>query len=236
MLLVHSSQIPDDYLCKLDELIPGLERVALPESIDVYPSISSHPDIFFCQLMSKTLISSPRIEEALLLDLKRSGVDIIISKRPPFGRYPGTASLNAACVGKNLIHKQDITDPAIKNAAKARGFRLIDCDQGYARCSTVPVKESALITSDVGIQEAAKETGIKTLLIRPGHVALPGEAYGFIGGASGILPDDSVIFLGDIRLHPDFSAIERFLADHKTGYSYLAGLPLYDSGSLIFIN
>lgn len=236
MLLIHSSQIPDNYLCKLDKLIPGLEHVALPESRDVYPSISSHPDIFFCQLMSKTLIYSPRIGKALLSDIKKSGVDLIISKKPPSGKYPNTASLNAAHIGKNLIHKQDITDPAIKGAAETQGFRFIGCDQGYTRCSTVPVKESALITSDTGIQEAAKEAGIKTLLIRQGHVILPGETYGFIGGASGILPDDNIIFLGDIRLHPDFSMIERFLADHKTGYSYLAGLPLYDAGSLIFIN
>ncbi|MFH1752680.1 MAG: DUF6873 family GME fold protein [Candidatus Omnitrophota bacterium] len=236
MLLIHSAQIPGKYLSGIETLFPGLERIPFPGTQDVYPSIRSHPDIFFCQLKNDTLVHSPRVDMSLLSDLRKRGIRLLASSSSPFGHYPNTASLNAARVGRLLLHRQDITDPKLKEVSREEGLTLVGCAQGYTRCSVVPVKEEALITSDMGIEYAANEAGIGTLLVSPCNVILPGEACGFIGGATGILPEGDVLFLGDIRLHPDFKAIEAFLSRYDVGYLYLAGLPLYDAGSLIFIS
>jgi hypothetical protein len=236
MLLIHSSKIPEEYLKELHRLIPRLECFALSEDKGVYPSISSHPDIFLCQLAEDLIVHSPKISKELLEKLKGRSIEAIRSKKHPRGKYPHTAVLNAASIGKSLVHRLDICDEEIKAAASKRGIRLIDCDQGYARCSVIPVKEDTLITSDPGIASAAKAVGIEALRIITGNIVLPGETYGFIGGTTGILPGGEILFLGDIRMHPDFRIIDEFLKKRGAPYLYIAGLPLYDAGSLIFIN
>ena len=53
------------------------------------------------------------------------------------------------------------------------------------------------------------------LKISKGSVYLPGFDYGFIGGASGKIADDEIIFNGDISKHPDYKNIMSFLCKHN---------------------
>lgn len=158
-----------------------------------------------------------------------------MSQAAPHGNYPGTALLNAARVGRYIFCNPKYIDKVILDAAGQMGFELVKVNQGYARCSTIPVGKSALITCDAGIAKEARENGLDAELISPGNIALPGEKYGFIGGSSGIMPDGRIVFLGDISRHPDYPLISSFLDERGVGYIYLKGLPLFDAGTFIFV-
>ncbi|MFH1855909.1 MAG: DUF6873 family GME fold protein [Candidatus Omnitrophota bacterium] len=236
MLLIHSAQIPAKYISKLKEFMPTLTLLPLAPFDNVYHSIVSHPDIFFFQINKNTLVHAPIVAGEFIKKLKNTAIELIPAEKNPAGTYPATASINAARVGKYIFHNTHLTDAAIKREAEKLNLNFVHCNQGYSRCSVIPVKEKALITCDKGIKKAAQENGIEALSITPGNIELPGEKHGFIGGASGVLPDGKIFFLGDITKHPDFEKIRVFLKTHAVDYLSLEGLPLYDVGTLIFLS
>ena len=202
MYLVISENIPKQYIEKLHSLLPGSVYIQLSASNNTYFSIASHPDIFMCDIGNNTLIVAPSLPKPVIDHVRAAGRDVVYAEASPAGTYPGTAMLNAVRVGKHLIHNLQSTDGGIKRFADKAGLKFIDVAQGYARCSVIPITDTALITCDAGIAKETRKAGLDTLLISPGRIILPGEQYGFIGGASGILPDGRILFLGDITKHP----------------------------------
>ncbi len=169
--------------------------------------------------------------------------------------YPDDSKYNAACTGKYLIHRLDITAPEIREYADRHGMVAIDVPQGYAKCSTVIVSEDAIITYDRGIARACEKAAanLDVLLIEPGHVDLPGmpskepvsmtcdrsvtenmkgKDQGFLGGASGRVYDE-IIFNGDLSRHPDFLSVKGFIEDRGLKCVWVPGKPLVDIGSIV---
>lgn len=235
MILIHSADIPKPYIQNIDRLFPGLVRIPLPKSKDVYNSISSHPDIFIFAMDYRTIVCAPSLYEYITSSLNTTNFDIIKAKSDPRGNYPQTCVLNAVRLGARILHNSKYTDPAILDLAHKADLELVSVSQGYTRCSAIPVGHNAIITCDGGIAKTVKDIGVEVKLVSAGSVSLPGESYGFIGGATGITPDNKIIFLGDIRQHPDHVNIKLFLDEHEIGYEYIADLPLLDAGSLIFL-
>lgn len=235
MLLIHNSRIPAKYIDRLSGIFPNADFIPLGIYPTVYRSISSHPDIFLFPLSASHIISSPSIQRKVYDSILERGILLSPSTDTPKGRYPRTASLNAVRIGKYLIHNLKITDGSILSHAKKLGLKQIHCNQGYARCSSIPVDDTSIITCDPGIAKAAKENNIETLLISTKDVILEGEEHGFLGGATSILPNGDIVFLGDITKHTDYGAIHQFLLDRGRGFKYLEGLPLNDSGTILCV-
>ena len=234
MGMLHSAEIPDEYLQGLDRLLPGTERLALPPAHELYPSIAAHPDIRICPLDAHTFVVAPSVPGTVVSRITEAGIRVVRSSASPRGKYPDTAILNAVRVGGHVFHNTHYTDQMLKDAAKELGLTLVHVAQGYARCSVIPVGERALITCDRGIEKAAREVGLDAKLVATDTVLLPGEKHGFIGGASGVMPDGRVVFLGDMRTHPDGEGIVSFLTAHGVACGYPGGLPLFDAGTAIF--
>lgn len=234
MRLIHSAEIPKEYLRGLDRLFPGLRRMPLPTLDGLYDSIAAHPDISLCCLDPRVWVASPAVPAAITKAVGEAGVRVVKSASAPRGRYPGTASLNAARIGGYLLHHTGCTDAAIRDLARERGLEFLHVKQGYARCSVVPVGQSACVTGDPGIAKMARTKGLDIELVRAGAILLPGEKHGFIGGACGLTPEGTVVFLGDVRAHPDFGRIGAFFGRHRSPFVYLEGLPLFDAGGLLF--
>ncbi len=241
MIIVHDKRLPEEYLKKIRENIPEADLHAFgssgaPYFTNMYDSIQNHPDIYFFQLDSKTIVHAKDLPETELEFLKEKNITLIRGNKNPTGKYPDTACYNAVRVGEAVLHNTEITDPAILQELKAKNLKPVHVSQGYTRCSVIPVGENALITPDEGIFNNAQGEGLEVLLISSGSVALSGQKHGFIGGASGVLPDGTMLFLGDVSKHPDFKKIEEFLDKHNTKYILLERLPLYDSGSLMIFD
>jgi hypothetical protein len=165
--------------------------------------------------------------------LARSGVRLIKGEKDPFGNYPDTARYNVARVGNAVFHNTEHTDPVILSEARKRGLKHVNVKQGYTRCSILGLGDNAIITQDKGIAEAAAKEGAEVLLVPRGHVKLPGERHGFIGGTGGCSGGRGVVILGGIDTYAGSGDIREFISTHAGSFMELPGLPLYDAGSLI---
>lgn len=176
-----------------------------------YDVVCSHPDIYMCSLnlQGKVFFGD--------------------SGKLTFA-YPGNIIYNAACTGKFFIHNFKYTDPLLKKAAES--MELIHVPQGYTKCNTVIVNETAIITSDQGIAKAC-EKKMDVLVIETGHVLLPGFPYGFLGGASGKI-DETVFFHGDLSSHPDYKKIATFIHNRDLNIYFSKEYPLTDIGSILW--
>ena len=241
MIIIHDKRLPAEYVEALKQKVPSASLVSFggrlsgdPEK--VYESISCHPDIYFFQIDERTVIHAPGLLREELGPLRAAGVELIEGADDPRGRYPCTARYGAARVGKVIFHNLEYTDPVILKKAMGKGLKTVNVSQAYARCSALPVGERAAITADKGMAEAVRAEGMDVLVISPGSVLLPGEKYGFIGGAGGIAPDGAVLLLGDIVSHPEGEVIQKFLTKHAEKHHTLKSLPLYDAGSLMIFD
>ena len=105
--------------------------------------------------------------------------------------------------------------------------------QGYAKCSALIVDERSIISQDRGLTRAAAAAGLDVLQISPGHVALDGFEYGFLGGAGFKISRDKLCFTGVLDIHPDKGRILDFLSARGIRPLYLTDRPVFDIGSAI---
>jgi hypothetical protein len=236
IIAILSEDIPETYLNAIKTVLPGTIFLRLPRVHTVYESISSHPDIFSCQLDRDTWIASADIPESIISRVNALGITVKVSRSSPSGKYPGTAIFNAARVGRFFIHNLRYTDEILAGTATSLGLKSIHVSQGYVRCSIIPVDKNSLISEDDGVSKVAKKNGLVACQIHNGPVVLNGHKHGFLGGASGILPDGNILFVGDITTHQDFHVIDKFLKNRKKRFFHLPKLPLLDIGTVMFFS
>lgn len=170
-----------------------------------------------------------------LANALKSSYNVVLCGEGISGRYPDNVALNAAVAGKCVICKTDSLDDKVKEHCRKRGYELINVRQGYAKCSCAAVSDNALITADMSIYRALRDTGIETLMIGQGSVRLEGTGYGFIGGASGYnRAEKTLYFCGNIDAHPDSESIRDFCRKHGTDIMCLSDGMLTDIGGIIF--
>ena len=163
----------------------------------------------------------------------RVGGRMIFAKDGEVGsEYPRNAAFCAVSLDRYFIHNMKITSPRLKAAAEMAGLEPVHVNQGYAKCSCAVVDGRSIITSDMGVWKAIEKLGdVDVLLISPGHIALPGHEYGFIGGACGNVGDE-LVFCGDITAHPDFERIREFAKARGVSLKWF-DFPLTDIGTII---
>ena len=227
-----------EYLQNLGHRIRFMQPVS-----NVAAPVACHPDMCLCKL--GTCDESPVFYgNTTILD----------------SEYPDDVRYNACCTGRYFIHNlkytapellhachlteytaSDASNPASKNlhpvgaAAPSilpSALTAVHVSQGYARCSIIPVTETSIITYDQGITKACRKAGLEVLLIRPGHVLLPGYREGFIGGTCGRI-GNQILFNGDLSAHPDFDAIRTFIEEKGLSCVWFDSYPLTDIGSII---
>ena len=118
---------------------------------------------------------------------------------------------------------------------RLKNLKRIKVRQGYTKCSTLCLSDSAYITDDDGIYRALKQNGFDCLKISKGIVALEGYNYGFIGGASVNLSDGRVLFFGDIPDKEEKGRVCSFLSVHNIQPLFIPGKQLTDLGSALIL-
>jgi len=240
MIIIHDIRLPSVYLDGIQDRFPLAELFPFSfEKPKVYSSISCHPDIYFFQLDQHTLVHAPGANRELLGKLKDRGIHLIRGDKDPRDQYPSTVLYNAARVGSKVFLNKKHVDKAVLENIELKGLIPVDVSQGYARCSILAAGDNALITSDSKIAVSARKSGMEVLEISSGFVDLPGEKYGFIGGAGALTAEGDVVVIGDLRFHPQGQEIASFISSHNIysrGPVFLKNLPLYDAGSLLFLS
>lgn len=240
LLIIHDKRLPDEYKKAISRKLPNALLVPFAGAQNVianppYDSICCHPDIYLYQIDKKSLIYAPSTSKEFIKELERYNIGLIKGQKTPSGKYPDTVCYNALRVGNSLFHNLSYTDPMILEIAEYSALKRRDVAQGYSRCSAIVISDVAVVTSDKGLAGAIGEEGLEALVVSKGFVELPGERYGFLGGASGNLADGRLLLSGDLEFHPDAKKIKDFFKKHAVEWIELEGLPLYDAGGFIIL-
>ena len=243
MRFVESANFPEDleylllgqrylasYQGALREL--GLEPVGVPDNPQVDPRLAGHADLSCFHAGGSRLYLAQFLRDSLFSkQLQNWGGEIHYSEGQQGRHYPQDAQFNACAVGRFLLcNKITVASEILREVSAGRTGLF--CRQGYTRCNVCLVSEDAIITSDSGIADCASPF-LDILRIRPGYVDLPGFSYGFLGGASFKLSQDTLAFTGSLQGHPDRDSILSFLKIHRVNAVFLSNGPLMDIGGAI---
>lgn len=211
----------------------GINIIETPYCKGLYRAISYHPDILMHPISRNEIVVAPNIYEEMQSKLREFDIKVIKGNTFLRSNYPDNIAYNIGRVGKFAIHNFKYTDKEVLKRLDENEIKRIEVNQGYSKCSIGIVDENSIITSDKGIANEAKKHSIDVLLIQSEHIKLPGLNYGFIGGASGLIKKNKMLFLGDITAHPDYKKIKDFLKERDIFTEYIEGIELMDLGSII---
>ncbi len=225
MYIIIAGNISGDIKASLSEL--GFMTLPTCQNTNVLEPLQYHADMQI-SLVGDTLVCDPGLYEFYSESLADCKLKLVRGKKQTQCNYPKDVAYNIKVIEKNVFHNFKHTDPVLYDNVK--GYNLIDVSQGYSGCSICRAGKRAIITADTGIHTAAIQNGIESLLISPGHIALPGFDYGFVGGAS-FWHNDCVYFFGDASKHPDYGRIEEFCISQGSRICMLGTGELFDYGS-----
>ena len=215
----------------------GHRTLRLPPHPNLPEPVASHPDMLlffapdaiFCT-KSYYQIAARELDEISSV----YGAPIRQIEKEFENAYPNDVLLNALPIGKQLICNTKTVADELLNL----GLELCHVNQGYTKCSSLPLGDKAIITADPTVAKCADERGIDVLQIQKGHISLSGYNYGFIGGCASFAPRadlNSVFFCGDLSTHPDAPKIKDFCKKHKFEVINLFQNPLCDIGTIFMI-
>lgn len=211
----------------------GIDILSFPDNYSVDKRVAHHSDLSFFFDGKDTLFVAKEMADYADLLLKYCNNVIVINDE--LGeKYPKDVLLNCVCVGNNFICNPKTVSREIFDKMKTSGYNIVSVNQGYTKCSVVPVNENAIITDDESVADECIKAGIDVLEISKGSVVLKGYDYGFIGGTAGKISDSEIIFNGDITKHPDYDVIHAFLQKYNITDVSFEG-ELEDIGSIILL-
>ncbi len=227
-MVLTDCRLPVECRLRLKEL--GLEPICLPPFGKIAAPVEAHPDMLVYRQGNALLVPAEYLDANRRL-FSALGCDVYGTDAPFCAKYPGDVRLNALSVGHTVYGLARGICREIRQGA----HRFVAVRQGYTRCSAAVVAERAVITADTGLAEALEKDGVDVLLIRPGHILLPGYDTGFIGGCGGLIRPGLYGFFGRIDLHPEYGRMARFAEAHGTGLISLQDGALTDWGGLVFV-
>lgn len=211
--------------------------ILVPDNPDVDETLSGHADLSVIHLGGNVIALAPFLKgSGFADDLEMLGYKLLFPEIKQGKKYPADAAMNICICGDYFFFNPKTADNTIvEYLTKNRAKTGIAVKQGYSKCSVCVVDERTIISSDRGIHAGAVTAGLDSLLISPGFIELLGFDYGFIGGASFKLSDDTIAFTGHLNMHPDKDAILNYLSLHNIKVVYITEKTVFDIGSAIQI-
>ncbi len=235
-LALVGEDAPRDVLAALFSL--GFELCVLPCHTRLAVPVASHADMLFFNADGKIFCPREYIKgkKELKKQLALRGYKVISCRTRLAERYPDDIAFNFATLGTRVVGRADKMAKRMSKYLQKHGFELINVKQGYAKCSTVVLGESAAITADKHIAKAMQESGADVLKILNSQsaVKLEGYDYGFLGGACGVF-ESTVYFTGSLDQHPNGAEIKTFCQSHGFDIISLSQNQLTDIGGIIFL-
>jgi len=210
----------------------GTEVFVLSDNQNIQIPVRMHADMSLLHLGDKKFLS---YDEGIAEYLRKFGADIDIPRCAQGCLYPQDVGLNALFVGDNLVCNTRYCVREVLDQAKLTNKRIIDVNQGYARCSVAVIDKNSVITADEAIARKLSGEGFDVLRIRPGCIELPGYDYGFIGGCCGKLSSDKILFCGNPLNHPDGRLITEFIKSKDIEIITTDESNLFDFGGIVQI-
>ena len=204
--------------------------IKIPKDNNLYEAINGHTDIQLNILNKNTIIINKNINLSFKELLKTKNINFIESNSTLSSKYPSNISLNAYITDNYLVHNLKFTDKKILDYCKNK--KTINVNQGYTKCSILPLREKVIITNDTGIYNTLKNEGFDILLLPFGDIELSGFNYGFIGGVGGMISNDSMAFFGSLDNYAFGNEVKKFLYKYDIKPIYLSNTKLIDRFNL----
>ncbi|MGG7176241.1 DUF6873 family GME fold protein [Clostridium paraputrificum] len=221
---------------ELNNLIKlNLEPIIIPKTSSVYKAIDGHVDIQLniVDYKKRIVIIQKNIDKNFIDQLVAKNINYIFSKEPLGNNYPNDIILNGLVLDNHFIHNINYTDENFLETQKDK--TIIHVNQGYTKCSVLPIRNNALITNDSGIYDSLYNSTFDVLLLPPGDILLPSLNYGFIGGTGGMISNNKLGLFGELQHYIHGEAIYDFLYKYDVEPISLKKGKLIDRGSLFCI-
>lgn len=226
--VIVASSIPPQALKQLEK---QFELVLFQTEEITYSAISNHPDVFICPF-GEQLITAENLPQPMKHAFQTQDLNYKEGSLPIGLRYPESAHFNAVVTPMYFIHNLNHTDPIL--LARHSDKTHIHVNQAYTRCNLLDLRDDWFITSDLGIEKNLLSYSLHVLYVNPQGILLPGFKHGFFGGTCGIY-ENTVYFIGDLSHHPQGDQVNELLLNLGYQINYLYDGPLFDGGSLFFI-
>lgn len=213
----------------------GYKVLKCPHSPNLYQAVCGHPDMLMHIIDSSKVIVHRDMQDEFINTLKSFNITVIKSNSSLKDSYPFDIILNSLSISNLFVHYLNYSDKILLDIMK-KSKKLINVKQGYTKCSTAVVNESAVITSDKGIAKALYNENIDVLLLPPGDIELPGLDYGFIGGTCGLIEKNLLAFFGNLDCYAYGKEVMRFLEKYKVEPVFLRRGKLIDRGSIFCLS
>ena len=223
----------DKYPCFVKEIEKLGHTVISSDTVDTFPiPEQKHADMQILPINNDIFL----VNECTVLAEKLPKERLLFCNKKAGNKYPEDILLNFLYLNNTLYGKLSAIDKNLLDYCKENNIRTVNINQGYARCSTLVLNKKAVITSDLSIEKALKKDGVEVLLISSGSIVLDGYDYGFIGGASGKIEENTIAFFGNVTSHPDYKKIENFCDNHNLSINVICPyMPLTDIGGIVKI-
>lgn len=204
--------------------LPPFEKLPFP--------VNTHPDMLVADIDGTIFIHGEYIAGQQIL--QALGVPFCVSGKTVGGSYPDDVALNCFAAGRTFFAKLSSVSSEVKKHAEKRGFSLQNVGQGYTKCSSAVIGD-VVITADTGIYRTAKANGLEALLIPSYSIGIEVYDTGFIGGASGVIAENTIGFFGNIDTFPAGKEIRSFLEERGFCVISLGEDALFDYGGILRI-
>ncbi len=228
MLIIVDKKISFQAQKKLSEY--G-ELLLLETNNIVYPAISGHADIFFCNADNEVIIA-PNLPKSYFEILYNHNISFLIGSSDLQTEYPFTAYYNAVVTKDFIIHNKSISDVSILQMFPKKEY--LQVKQGYTRCNLIYLGNNTYITSDIGINKVLANKSFECLYINPQQIILEGYGNGFFGGCCGLL-GNKLFINGSIKYLRESSRIKKLAEQFGIEIIELSNSNLIDIGSILFI-
>ena len=209
----------------------GLNVLSTREELRLPGPVRYHPDLQVCPFSFKQMFVLKT--NSLLEELHSLGFQVYETQAQPEDQYPRDVLCGGFLWQSHFVGNPKGVDRSIQDMVTQQGIHFLPVQQGYGACSVALVNEHCAITADEGLEQALTAKGFTVLLIRPGHIELPGYDTGFIGGCCGKLGPNELAFAGELSCHPDGDRIRSFLREQKVNPIELRKGPLFDVGGIL---
>ncbi len=206
----------------------GIKTVSFASSV-LSDEVKRHQDMLLCHQGGNVIFLDPSQNGDTLTE---EGFTVRFSS--PLGEsYPHDVRLNCAVSDTFFLCNKKSVDIALHDALTEEGKTPVYVNQGYTKCSVCFVTANAAITEDTGIYEALEGNGIDTLLISKGDIYLSDSHYGFFGGSTGKISENTLAVTGSLQYHKDGKKIRDFCRKHGISVKELTDGRIIDVGSIL---
>ncbi len=231
-MAVTGSETGKAAIDRLTEL--GIEVLVMSAHPCLYKAVEGHPDMQLHHLGGNRIVYAPGTGQPILDALSTRGFELVAGESPLSSSYPRDIPYNVARVGSLYFHNLKYTDRILREQLERLGVEPVHVEQGYAKCSVLPVSENTIVTTDPGIAGTAEKKGLDVLFLESERsIRLPGLNYGFIGGACGMLSKSVCAINGSLEKLSCGEELVSFLSYRQITVKELSEDYVTDIGSIL---